>query len=50
VDRPRVDHRQRPRQPRQTGQVRVFGRLAEASAHEQNIFVCVPSWTWISSR
>ena len=38
-----------PGSPRQTGQVRVLGSSPKDSAQEQNIFVCVESWTWISS-
>jgi hypothetical protein len=38
-----------PGRPRQTGQVNVFGGSPKLSAHEQNIFVFVESWTWISS-
>src|SRR3954466_14651363 len=37
-----------PGRPRQTGQVRVFGGSPNDSSHEQNIFVRVLSWTWIS--
>ena len=38
-----------PGRPRQTGQVRVLGSSPKDSAQEQNIFVLVESWTWISS-
>src|SRR3712207_2639335 len=38
-----------PGRPRHTGQQRVFGGSPKPSAHEQNIFVRVSSWTWISS-
>ena len=37
-----------PGWPRQTGQVCVLGGSPNDSAHEQNIFVFVLSWTWIS--
>ena len=37
-----------PGSPRQTGHVRVFGGSPNDRAHEQNIFVAVSSWTWIS--
>jgi hypothetical protein len=37
-----------PGRPRQTGHVRVFGGSPKLNAHEQNIFVRVESWTWIS--
>src|SRR4051794_27483421 len=38
-----------PGKARQTGQVRVFGSPPKPASQLQNIFVCVFSWTWISS-
>src|ERR1044072_4774332 len=37
-----------PGWPRQTGQVRVFGSGPKPDSQQQNIFVRVFSWTWIS--
>src|SRR3954453_8920354 len=37
-----------PGRPRHTGQVWVFGGSPNVSSQPQNIFVRVPSWTWIS--
>jgi hypothetical protein len=37
-----------PGKARQTGQVCVFGSVANVFGQRQNIFVLVLSWTWIS--
>src|SRR3954470_6756781 len=37
-----------PGRPRQVGQQCVLGSSPKLSSHEQNIFVFVASWTWIS--
>ena len=38
-----------PGRPRQTGQTRVLGSAPNAAGQPQNIFVAVPSSTWVSS-
>src|SRR4051812_49036602 len=38
-----------PGNARHTGHVCVFGSVAKVFGQRQNIFVCVLSWTWISS-